>query len=86
MPTISSFFGIVIYMHWREHGPPHFHAVYAEHSATIDIRLVRVLEGTLPPRVRSLVLEWAAEHREALLEDWDLCRQRKPPNPIPPLE
>jgi len=22
----------------------------------------------------------------ALLEDWDLCRQLKPPKPIPPLE
>jgi len=25
MPTISSFFGIVIQMFWREHAPPHFH-------------------------------------------------------------
>lgn len=38
MPTISQFFGIVIQMFWREHAPPHFHALYAEHEALIDIR------------------------------------------------
>ena len=26
MPTISTFFGILIQMYWREHGPPHFAA------------------------------------------------------------
>lgn len=30
MPTISHFFGIVIQMFWREHAPPHFHALYGE--------------------------------------------------------
>jgi hypothetical protein len=30
MPTICTFFGIVIQMFWREHGPPHFHAIYGE--------------------------------------------------------
>ncbi|MDP4028888.1 MAG: hypothetical protein Q8P42_07985 [Gallionella sp.] len=30
MPTISAFFVIVIQMFWREHAPPHFHAIYAE--------------------------------------------------------
>ena len=35
MPTISQFFGIVIQMFWREHAPPHFHALYAEHEALL---------------------------------------------------
>ena len=38
MPTISRFFGIVIQMFWREHAPPHFHALYGEYEALIDIR------------------------------------------------
>ena len=38
MPTISSFYGIVIQMFWRDHAPPHFHALYAEYEAQIDIR------------------------------------------------
>jgi hypothetical protein len=27
MPTISVFYGIVIQMFWRDHAPPHFHAL-----------------------------------------------------------
>ena len=86
MPTISTFFGVVIQMFWREHGPPHFHAIYGEHEAVIDIRELRVTRGSLPRRALALVLEWAVDYREDLLENWDLCHQLKPPRPIPPLE
>jgi hypothetical protein len=27
MPTISTFYGILIQMFWRDHAPPHFHAL-----------------------------------------------------------
>ncbi|WP_300340232.1 DUF4160 domain-containing protein [Accumulibacter sp.] len=37
MPEISRFFGIVIYMNWREHPPMHFHAVYGEHEALMTL-------------------------------------------------
>jgi hypothetical protein len=36
VPTISQFFGIVIQMFWREHAPPHFHALYGEFEALIE--------------------------------------------------
>ena len=67
MPTISQFFGIVIQMFWREHAPPHFHALYAEHEALIDIRTLDVIGGKLPRRAMALVLEWAALHRVELM-------------------
>jgi Domain of unknown function (DUF4160) len=86
MPTISTFFGLVIQMFWREHGPPHFHAIYGEHEAVIDIRELRVVRGLLPRRALALVLEWAVDHRDELLDDWNLCSQLRPPKPIPPLE
>jgi hypothetical protein len=73
-------------MFWREHGPPHFHAIYGEYEAIIDIRELRVVRGSLPRRALGLVLEWATEHRDELMEDWDLCRQLKNPKSIPPLE
>lgn len=37
MPELSRFFGIIIYMNWREHPPMHFHAVYGEHEALITL-------------------------------------------------
>jgi len=62
MPTISQFFGIVIQMFWREHAPPHFHAMYGDAEVLIDIRTLEVLKGNLPKRAQALALEWAAQH------------------------
>ena len=57
MPTISQFFGIIIQMFWREHAPPHFHAMYGEYEALIDIRTLEIIRGSLPNRAQALVLE-----------------------------
>ena len=86
MPTICVFYGIVIQMFWKEHNPPHFYALYGEHEALINVRELRVMRGSLPRRAMALVLEWAADHREELMEDWNLCNQLKHPNPIDPLK
>ena len=86
MPTISVFYGIVIQMFWRDHGPPHFHALYGEHEALIDLRELRVMRGSLPRRAMALVLEWAAEHRDELMEDWNLCSRMQTPKTIEPLK
>ena len=37
MPEISRFFGIIIAMYYRDHAPPHFHAVYGSFEAQICI-------------------------------------------------
>ena len=34
MPELSRFLGIVIYMYYREHSPPHFHAEYGKFELT----------------------------------------------------
>ena len=85
MPIISIFYGIVIQMFWRDHNPPHFHALYGEYEAVFDVRDLRVLRGSLPRRAMGLVLEWASDHRDELMEDWNLCSQLKSPRPIDPL-
>jgi hypothetical protein len=86
MPTISQFFGIVIQMFWREHAPPLFYALYAEHEALIDIRSLEVIGGRLPKRALALTIEWAIEQREELMEDWTLCQLKQLPKRIAPLE
>lgn len=86
MPTISIFYGIVIQMFWADHAPPHFHALYAEHEALVDIRTLEVIRGSLPRRALALVLEWAAQHRDELMEDWKLCEAMQPPKKIEPLD
>lgn len=86
MPTISSFYGILIAMYWREHAPPHFHAEYGEHEALIDIRALNVLEGKLPRRALQLVLDWAELHQAELLANWEQGQQRQPFDKIKPLD
>lgn len=85
MPTISTFYGILIQMYWNDHAPPHFHALYGEFEALISIQTLEVIDGTLPRRALALVLEWAQEHRLALFEDWELCEHNQQPKKIRPL-
>lgn len=86
MPEISRFFGIVIAIYWKEHGIPHFHAKYGSYRASFSIEDLRLLEGSLPPRVLALVVEWAAKNRKELIEDWNLAMEKKPLNSIKPLD
>jgi hypothetical protein len=85
MPEISRFFGIVIGMFYREHGVAHFHAVFGEHEASIEV-LSRKVHGRLPQRVLRQVLEWAAQHEGELLENWKLAKEGQPLHRIRPLE
>ena len=85
MPTISTFYGILIRMFFNDHAPPHFHARYGEFEATIDIGTLEVIQGGLPSRALNLVKEWAMMNREQLQEDWRLCRENTPPAKIEPL-
>lgn len=86
MPEISRFFGIVIGMYYKEHGVPHFRAKYSGQTGVFSIPDLRLLEGHLPKRVVSLVLERAFEHRDELAENWTLAEAKKPLKDITPLE
>ena len=85
MPEISRFLGIVIAMFYREHEPAHFHAFYGEFEVTMGVE-TGVVTGQFPKRALSHVLEWHALHKQELLEDWELARNRKPLKKIAPLE
>jgi len=86
MPCISRFFGIAIFIWFRDHEPPHFHAVYGESEASLRIDTLEVATGSLPRRALALVLEWASLHRAELLEDWERARRGVPLAPIEPLD
>ena len=86
MPRISAFYGIAIYMYYRDHAPPHFHAIYGEFEATVSIETGGLLEGRLPRRARSLVSEWAAAHQDGLQNVWELARDSQPLPAIEGLE
>jgi hypothetical protein len=85
MPEISRFLGIVIYMYWSEHNPPHFHAFYGDYEVSVTID-GGVVKGEFPKRALRAVLDWLDLHRDELLENWRLVQADKPLKPIEPLE
>lgn len=88
MPRISSFYGLTIWMYYDEthhRGRPHFHTTYGEDEATIDIGTMTIIAGSLPPRGRRLVVEWARAHEFELRRNWGRARRNEPLRPIDPL-
>ncbi len=86
MPEICRFYGIIIRMFYREHQPPHFHAVYGEYEALVTIDTISVLWGRLPPRALGLVVEWASIHREELKKVWQQAMEHQQLGKIEPLK
>lgn len=70
MPAISRFYGIIIYMFFNDHNPPHFKVKYAKFEANITIENGTILNGDLPVSKLKLVTAWAEIHKDELLEMW----------------
>jgi hypothetical protein len=86
MPEISRFYGIIIRMFYNDHNPPHFHVIYQNDEALIDIKTLEILEGRLPKRAKSLAIEWAIEHRDELITNWQKARSQETLDKIEPLD
>ena len=86
MPELCRFYGISIRLHFRDHNPPHFHALYGEHEAVIEINSISVVEGRLPSRARRLEEEWASLHQDEQMAAWVRVQRLEPPGRIAPLD
>lgn len=85
MPEISAFYGIVIYMYFSEHNPPHIHVIYQGYKAVITIK-DGIVMGNFPRRALSMVFEWLDIHREEIMANWQRMAQREAPQKIEPLK
>ncbi len=74
MPRLSEFYGIVIYMYFADHNPPHFHAIYADHEALIRIDDGSTIRGDLPTTAARLVEQRRTLHHSELLANWTLAQ------------
>ncbi|MBR5098874.1 MAG: DUF4160 domain-containing protein [Spirochaetales bacterium] len=83
MPTISSFYGIIIFMHVRgkDHNPPHIHAVTSEYEAPFSIASGELMAGFFPAKARALVKEFVLMHQSELLKMWEDGKSSR----LPPL-
>ncbi|MEM8584196.1 MAG: DUF4160 domain-containing protein [Bacteroidota bacterium] len=71
MPTYFTISGVKIQLFFQDHAPPHFHTSIAEYKAIISIEGAEILEGGLPKNKTKIILEWAIEHKELLMEIWN---------------
>ncbi len=61
MPTVAMADGVAIRFYPEEYPPSHFHSVFAEFVAQIQIARPEVLRGSLPATKLKAVLAWAAQ-------------------------
>ncbi len=71
MPEISRFLGIIIFMYFDEHDPPHLHVKYNEYRASMSLKEMNIIAGSLPAKVRGIVQEWMELHQKELLQMWE---------------
>ena len=79
MPIIARFYGILIKMYFKEHGVPHFHALYGEYNAIFKIDTMEMIEGDLPKRAQKMIIEWGKMYKNELIEIWNTQKIKKLP-------
>ena len=84
MPTISRFYGIVVFINYRDHAPPHFHARYGAQEVTIEIQ-TGIVTGKMSRRALNMLFDWLDLHRDELMDNWNRARNGEPLQEIPPL-
>jgi hypothetical protein len=87
MPSISRFFGVIIYIYTEpreRHNRPHFHARYQEYEAVFAINEFELLAGKVPTRQLKMIKEWALIHNTELKEAWSRAQDGRIPGKIDP--
>ncbi len=86
MPIVSTFFGIVIRMFYKDHEPPHFYAEHQGQQAKCNFA-GEIIAGSIRSRTaRQLIRRWALSHRRELEGNWERMKGGRPLERIAPLE
>ncbi|MCF8143067.1 MAG: DUF4160 domain-containing protein [Deltaproteobacteria bacterium] len=59
---------------------------YAGQWAAFSIEDLKLMEGQLPRRAISMVLEWAFQHRDELMVNWEKAQRSEALEKIKPLD
>ena len=89
MPSISAFYGIIIYMYFmdnKQHSLPHIHVKYSGDEVVVSIPDANVLDGKIPAAKMKLLQAWVEIHKEELMADWELAVSGEQPYKIDPLK
>ena len=76
MPELSRFFGIVIFMNYREHDPANFHARYQGQEVSIEIE-TGLVRGEMSKRALTMIFEWMETPSVELQEGREKVKARE---------
>src|SRR5215213_6360238 len=68
MPVVSRFYGIVVFLNYNDHNPPHFHARYQDQEVIVEIQS-GLVTGTMSKRALQLLFDWTEQHQDELMEN-----------------
>ena len=88
MPSLSMFYGIIIYMYYKDnkqHHKPHIHVFYQDDEVIVEIPNGNILEGKIPKNKMKLLSAWIEIHQDELIADWKLATQGQKLYKIEPL-
>lgn len=73
MPVISRFQGAVIkmYLHQKEHNPPHIHLIYGEYVGMFSLNDGEMFEGDIPDKYQKYMKKFISYYREKLYKMWE---------------
>ena len=84
MPELCRFYGIIIFLNYLDHDPPHFHARFEDQEVIIEIE-TGIVKGYMSKRALRMIFDWSEMHQEELMANWLLARDRQPLQKISPL-
>ena len=76
MPSISMFYGIIVYLYFyddRVHKIPHIHIEYQDYKASVSLEDGEIIAGNFPKNKLKLVNAWVEIHKDELLANWKLA-------------
>lgn len=85
MPEICRFYGIIIYLYWKDHNPPHVHFHYGNYKCSISV-IDRVVDGQAPAKVIAKVNEWIDQNEDAILALWEKAQRGEKIGRLEPLK
>ena len=59
---------------------------YNGYKAIIDIQEASVISGYLPGRQLKIVLAWCVMYQDELMQNWELVKDGRKPNQVPPMK
>lgn len=85
MPEICRFYGIILFLYWKDHNPPHIHFSYAGYTCNISV-IDRIVDGQAPAKVVAMVNRWLDLHESEVLVLWEKAQRGEPIGQIEPLK